>query len=49
MMLLHGVVRGMRGLFMKNRGPRVVERGPVMMCVVPVRRLILIARMRVLW
>jgi hypothetical protein len=48
--VLHGVVRRVvSGRLMKSGRPRMMQRGPVMMRFVSVRRLVLIARMRVLW
>lgn len=48
-LLLHGRIVWLCWTVMENRGPRVMDRGPVMLRAVAMRRLALVARMRVLW
>lgn len=48
-LLLHGRVVWLRWTLMENRGARMVDGGPVMLRAVAMRRLALVARMRVLW
>lgn len=49
LLLLHGRVVWLCRTLMENRGPRVMDGGPVMLRAVAMRRLALVARMRVLW
>lgn len=49
LLLLHGRVVWLCRTLMENRGTRVMDGGPVMLRAVPMRRLALVARMRVLW
>lgn len=49
LLLLHGRIVWLCWTVMENRGPRVMDGGPVMLRAVAMRRLALVARMRVLW
>lgn len=49
LLLLHGRVVWLCWTLMENRGPRMMDGGPVMLRAVPMRLLALVARMRVLW
>lgn len=49
LLLLHGRIVWLCWTLMKDRGPRVMDGGPMMLRAVAMRLLALVARMRVLW
>lgn len=49
LLLLHGRIMWLCWTLMEDRGPRMMDRGPVMLRAVAMGLLALVARMRVLW